>query len=124
MRVQLDPENLRRELARRGLNQAAFATIAGLTEPTVSHGMTGKTISEATLSKMARGLAITPVIAGADDLLAARLRRRVPPCGRPHRPDLATVLASDDNIPAQESGAEGAQPSTPRREGSTSAVRT
>lgn len=71
MRVTIDPGSLRRELGRRGLNQAAFAVICGVTEPTLSHAATGKTISEATLAKMAKGLAITPIIAGVDALLGS-----------------------------------------------------
>ena len=72
MRVAIDPENLRRELSRRGLSQAQFAVLAGVSEPVVSHAATGKFISGETLQKMARALSIAPVIANADALLAAR----------------------------------------------------
>lgn len=72
MNLALSPDRLRFELARRGLSQSQFAVLAGISEPTVSHGMTGKAISEATLAKMARTLAAIPPLPGVDALLAAR----------------------------------------------------
>ena len=59
---------LRLELARRGLSQAEFAALAGVTEATVSHAATGRRVSMGTVRKLAKALAMTPALAGADAL--------------------------------------------------------
>jgi transcriptional regulator with XRE-family HTH domain len=70
VRIRLDPEGLRRELARRGMTQTELAAAAGLTQATVSHAATGQTIDHTTLRKLAHTLAVTPPLNGADLIIA------------------------------------------------------
>lgn len=72
MRVGLDAGGLRHELARRGMTGAELAAIAGLSEATVSHAMTGRPVSYVTLRKLARGLTVTPALPGIDAIIGRR----------------------------------------------------
>ena len=76
MRTAIDSEALRRELGRRGMTQAELATVAGLSEATVSHAMVGRRIAWTTIRKMARALTAIPTLPGAEVLVPAK--------GEPH----------------------------------------
>jgi transcriptional regulator with XRE-family HTH domain len=71
VRVPVDGDALRRELARRGMNQAEFSRLANLSEATVSHAACGLSVSIQTVRKLAVAIVRTPVMPGADALLAA-----------------------------------------------------
>jgi len=71
MAVQINPQRLRLELARRGWDQATFAKHAAVTENTVSNAMRGKPISQAVLQRMIVALANAPVDELRDALIAA-----------------------------------------------------
>ena len=71
--MHIDPDGLRRELAMRGMTQAELAAAAGVSEATVSHAMVGRQVDYRTLRKFARALTVTPVLPGADAILAHRL---------------------------------------------------
>ncbi len=51
------------------MTQAELARAAGVSEPTLSHAATGRSISYLTIRKLARALALTPVMPGADGIL-------------------------------------------------------
>ena len=72
VRVALDADGLRREMARRGLTGAEFAAIAGVSPATVSHAMTGRLVDHGTVRKLARALTITPLMPGADAIVATK----------------------------------------------------
>ena len=72
MRATLDSAGLRRELARRGMNQAELALAAGVSEPTVSHAMAGRQVSYPTIRKFARVLTITPVLLGSEGIIGSQ----------------------------------------------------
>lgn len=69
MRAVIDTSGLRRELARRGMTQAELASIAGVSEPTVSHAMAGRMVSYLTIRKFARALTVTPVLPGTEGII-------------------------------------------------------
>jgi transcriptional regulator with XRE-family HTH domain len=54
------------ELAKRGLDQARFARLAGLSATTISHASTGKTINPMTFSRIATALARVPPLVNAE----------------------------------------------------------
>ena len=72
MRVALDVDALRREMARRGLTGAELAAIAGVSAATVSHAQTGRMIDHGTIRKLGRALTLTPVIPGIDSLIPTK----------------------------------------------------
>jgi transcriptional regulator with XRE-family HTH domain len=94
MRVALDVDALRREMARRGLTGAELAAIAGVSAATVSHAQTGRMIDHGTIRKLGRALTVTPVIPAIDHLIGNGFKTRL----------------------QNESGAEGPSPSTPQLE--------
>jgi transcriptional regulator with XRE-family HTH domain len=71
VRVSIDSDALRRELARRGLTQAEFSRLAVISEATISHAAGGKAVSIQTVRKLAVALIRAPVMPGADALLAS-----------------------------------------------------
>lgn len=72
MRVALDVDALRREMARRGLTGAELAAIAGVSAATVSHAQTGRMVDHGTMRKLARALTLTPVMPGIDSLIPTK----------------------------------------------------
>ena len=72
MRTALDVDGLRRELARRGMTAAELAQVAGLSEATISHGMNHHRVSFTTVRKLARALMVTPILPGADAIIAGK----------------------------------------------------
>ena len=66
MRVRINGQRLRLELARRGLDQAALARLAGVSEATVSHASTGRTVNPTTLQRITVALVRVPMLAGPD----------------------------------------------------------
>lgn len=70
MRVALNGDVLRREMARRGLTGAELAAVAGLTAATVSHAVTGKNVDHSTIRRLARALSVTPTLPHSDFVLA------------------------------------------------------
>jgi transcriptional regulator with XRE-family HTH domain len=72
VRTAIDVEALRRELGRRGMTQAELATVAGVSQATVSHAMVGRNIAWTTLRKLAKALTMTPTMPGADLLVPAK----------------------------------------------------
>jgi transcriptional regulator with XRE-family HTH domain len=93
VRTAIDTGALRQEIAMRGLTQGELAAIAGLSEATVSHAITGRRIDSSTLGKLARALTVTPTLPGAERLVPLKLPPRTPPAdgsadrARPGRPD-------------------------------------
>jgi transcriptional regulator with XRE-family HTH domain len=73
MNVTIDPAGLRRELGRRGMTAAECAAIAGLSEATVSHAMTGHRVSHVTVRRLARALTVTPTLTGIDSIIPGHL---------------------------------------------------
>ncbi len=57
MRVKLNPERLRQEIGRRGLDQDEFARVAGVSAGTVSNAVAGKRVNPHTLRKFSAALA-------------------------------------------------------------------
>jgi DNA-binding XRE family transcriptional regulator len=53
MRTRINRGRFKLELAKRGLDQARFAQLAGLSATTISHASTGKTINPMTFSRIA-----------------------------------------------------------------------
>jgi transcriptional regulator with XRE-family HTH domain len=72
MRLAVDVDGLRRAMAMRGMDGAELAAIAGVCEATVSHAMTGRKVSLTTIRKLARGLTVTPTLAGADGIIPTK----------------------------------------------------
>lgn len=72
MRIELDPDGLRRAMAVRGLTQAELAAVAGVTEATVSHAMTGRRVDHTTVRKLARAMMLTPAMPGADSIVGSQ----------------------------------------------------
>lgn len=72
MRIHLDTEALRRELARRGTTQAEFASIAGVSEATVSHAVTGRLVDYRTVRAFARALTVTPALPGTERIIGPK----------------------------------------------------
>jgi len=81
MRTKLDPDGLRRELARRGLNQAELAAIAGVSETTLSHAMS-RPVAWTTVRKLARALTVTPLLPGIDAIIPAKTNAQPMESGR------------------------------------------
>jgi DNA-binding Xre family transcriptional regulator len=70
MRVALDVGALRREMALRALTGAELASIAGISEATVSHMVNAHRVEHGTVRKVCRALMLTPVVPGADAIIA------------------------------------------------------
>ncbi|MGH7666200.1 MAG: helix-turn-helix domain-containing protein [Candidatus Dormibacteria bacterium] len=66
MRTSIDGVALRRELARRGMDQAELANAAGLSAATVSHAAMGHPVNLSTIQAIARVLSRTPVLRGTE----------------------------------------------------------
>lgn len=69
MGVSINPNNLRRELARRGWSHSDLARAARLSHATVSAACAGHAISPTTLRLIAAALASAPTLTGVDALL-------------------------------------------------------
>lgn len=69
MGVAVNPENLNRELARRGWNHTDLARAARLSHATISAACAGNSVSPSTLRLIAAALANAPPLAGVDVLL-------------------------------------------------------
>ncbi len=69
--LRLDPVELRRALALRGLLAQDLCRLAGVAEPTLSGALRGRPVSGTTIGRIARALANTPPIAldGIDRLI-------------------------------------------------------
>lgn len=78
MGARIDPDELLRSLAVRGLLQQDLAKIAGLSESGLSRAMRGRPVRPSTYGKIARALAAVPVIelADSDRLLPRRASPR------------------------------------------------
>jgi transcriptional regulator with XRE-family HTH domain len=72
--VKLNGPRLRRELDLRGLTAAAFAVLAGLSAPTMTAALNGRSISPGSAWKIARALAETPAVLDAALLAEDRLQ--------------------------------------------------
>jgi transcriptional regulator with XRE-family HTH domain len=66
MRTRINRRRFKLELAKRGLDQARFARLAGLSATTISHASTGKTINPMTFSRIATALARVPPLVNAE----------------------------------------------------------
>ena len=66
----VDPESLRRELARRGLSASDLARLSGLSAATITAALAGRPIAAKSLQFMAKALAEAPSIAVIDVLIA------------------------------------------------------
>lgn len=75
--MRLDADGLRRELALRGLSQSQFAALAGVTPATLSHSLNGHHVTTTTVRKLARVIATTPVLAGAQTLVGQQKKSGV-----------------------------------------------
>lgn len=69
MSVVLAADRLRFELARRGWGNADLARAARVSPPTVTAALAGRRVAPTTLVRIARALADTPPVAGADEIL-------------------------------------------------------
>ena len=83
MRTAIDPDALRRELGRRGMTQAELAGVAGISEATISHAMTGRRIAWTTLRRLARALTVTPTLPELELLIPSQHDGRPLPGDRP-----------------------------------------
>jgi transcriptional regulator with XRE-family HTH domain len=72
MRVSLDVDALRREMARRGLTGAELAAIAGVAPATISHALNAHRLDHDTIRKLGRALTVTPVVPGIDSIIPTR----------------------------------------------------
>jgi len=73
MTVRMNPEQLDRELARRGWNATDLARASGCSAATISGARRGRPVSSGTLSKIAEALRSAPVIPGIDELIGTQL---------------------------------------------------
>lgn len=73
--IKLDRDRLDYELSRRGVTARALAHAAGLPEATLSRARHGQPIREGTLRKLTAALVQTPLMMGADLLLAEPEKR-------------------------------------------------
>lgn len=69
MGLAINPENLERELARRGWSHSDLARAAHLSHATVSAVCSGQRISPSTLRLIVAALASAPTLSGVDSLL-------------------------------------------------------
>jgi transcriptional regulator with XRE-family HTH domain len=69
--VKINPEQVRKALAVRGLDQKQLAALAGVTPQTISHAMHGRPVSATTLQSIAGALLRLPVLPGTEDLVAS-----------------------------------------------------
>ena len=69
MSVPLDRQRLDRELALRGLTARELAALAGVGEATISRARNGRTVTPATMRKLAVALTSVPVVTGAADII-------------------------------------------------------
>ena len=51
---------------------AELAAISGVSAATVSHAMTGRRVAYTTIRKLARGLTVTPALAGIDAIILGK----------------------------------------------------
>ena len=98
--IRLDAERFDFELGRRGLSARGLAELAGIPEVTISRARHGRPVREATLKALVEALLKTPLLIGAEMLIAepetktvqaASLAKTVStPAGREvHSPDAA-----------------------------------
>jgi DNA-binding Xre family transcriptional regulator len=73
MTIRLSPPRLDRELARRGWNATDLANASGCSPATISAARRGRSVTSATLAKIAAALRGAPVVAGIDSLLEPEL---------------------------------------------------
>ncbi len=73
MTIRLSPTRLDRELARRGWNATDLANASGCSPATISAARRGRSVTSATLAKIAAALRGAPVVAGIDSLLDPEL---------------------------------------------------
>lgn len=71
MNEKLSPGQLRYQMARRGLDGAQLARLAGVSAMTISRAATGHRVSTTTLTRIAVALTRTPELRGAELLLEA-----------------------------------------------------
>jgi transcriptional regulator with XRE-family HTH domain len=69
MGIAINPENLQRQLARRGWQHADLARAARLSHATVSAAAAGHRVSPTTLRLIAQALASAPALSEIDELL-------------------------------------------------------
>lgn len=98
MAVQIDPDALRREIARRCLTGAEFAALSGVSAATLSHALTRGRVGDPTLRKFARFLTVTPPMAGADAIL-------LPVGGKDAAIEAQRTEGGDKNTPAEKTPA-------------------
>lgn len=73
MTIRLSTARLDRELARRGWNATDLAIASGCSRATISAARRGRSVTSATLAKIADALRKAPVVAGIDSLLEPEL---------------------------------------------------
>jgi len=88
--VSISVPRLRLELARRGWTHCDLARSAGISAPTVSAAMAGRSLAPKTVRRIAEALSAAPPIAGLDSLL-----REAPGPTRPDRPAVAVDASTD-----------------------------
>jgi transcriptional regulator with XRE-family HTH domain len=66
MGVSIDSDRLRLEMARRGLDGRQLAELARVTPATISHALNRKRVGLKTVRALAKALATTPPLQGAD----------------------------------------------------------
>jgi hypothetical protein len=69
MSIVVEPGQLRLEMARRGMDQAVLARLAGCAPATITHAMHGCRLTEVTVARIAWALNKVQPIPGIDDLL-------------------------------------------------------
>jgi transcriptional regulator with XRE-family HTH domain len=66
MGIAIDSDRLRLEMARRGLDGRQLAELARVTPATISHALNRRRVGLNTVRALARALATTPPLQGAD----------------------------------------------------------
>lgn len=79
MGIVVRPDALTREVARRGWTLADLAQASGLSGPTITAAIAGRSISPVSLRLIVRALLATPVLERVDDLLADGRRPMLAP---------------------------------------------
>ena len=71
MSIAINPQQLKLEMTRRGLDGAALARTSRLSPATVSAALSGKPVAAATLVAIARALTDVPAVDVIDSLISA-----------------------------------------------------
>jgi transcriptional regulator with XRE-family HTH domain len=94
MGVSIDADRLRQEMARRGLDGQQLATLARVTPATISHALNRRRLGLTTLRAIARVLAATAPLEGAEFLApTGQVSRR--PAQRSGAPEVAASEARE-----------------------------